>query len=62
MSHKIFSYCKHGNQGIYFTVGQKRHKGTDITMETGACDLLYSKSSLRAFLASGIKDRYKENY
>jgi hypothetical protein len=33
-SHTIFSWCHRGNQGVYFTVWQKRHKGIDVTKET----------------------------
>jgi hypothetical protein len=39
-SHTICSWCNHGNQSMYLTVGQK-HKGSDVTMETRACNLLH---------------------
>jgi hypothetical protein len=31
---------KNCNQVMYFTVGQKRHKGSDVTIETRASSLL----------------------
>jgi hypothetical protein len=39
----IFSWCNYGNQGTYFTVVQKRHTASDVTMETRACSLLFWK-------------------
>jgi hypothetical protein len=41
---------------MYFTVGQKRHKVNDVTMETRASCLLYGKKDLKALLASNMKD------
>jgi hypothetical protein len=40
MSHTIFSWCNHENQGMYFTVGQKKHKSSDVIVEARACSSL----------------------
>jgi hypothetical protein len=39
-----------------FTIGQKRHEGSEVPMETRAYSLLWSKNDLKAFLAWGVTD------
>jgi hypothetical protein len=36
---------------MLFIVGQKRHKDSDVTMETRACGLLSSKNDITALVA-----------
>jgi hypothetical protein len=40
---------------MYFTVGQKKHKCSNVTMETRTSSSLYSRSYLKALLALGTK-------
>jgi hypothetical protein len=35
---------------VYFTVGQKRYKSNDVTMETKACTLLLGKNDIKAMM------------
>jgi hypothetical protein len=37
-------------------LGQKQHKGSDVTMETRRTCLLWGRNDLKALLALGIKD------
>jgi hypothetical protein len=55
-SHTIFSRYNYGNQDLYFTVGQKQHKGSDVTMETKGSSLLWVRNDQKALLGLGIKD------
>jgi hypothetical protein len=41
---------------LYFTVGQKQHKGSDVTMETKGSSLLWGRNDQKALLGLGIKD------
>jgi hypothetical protein len=41
----------YGNKCMFFTVGQKLHKNSDVPMQIRACILLSSKNVLKALLA-----------